>query len=96
MTVRVGIRDLRENLRSWLERVKNGEEIVVTERGKAIAQLTPLDSGRRSLEELIALGMARPPLRPKRRQYDLSRLPELEGEGPTLADMVIEQRGQGH
>lgn len=96
MAVRVGIRDLRENLRSWLERVKDGEEIVVTERGKAIAQLTPLDSGRRSLEELIRLGLVRPPLRPKRRHYDLSKLPKLEGEGPTLSDIVIEQRRQGY
>jgi prevent-host-death family protein len=91
------VKELRENLRSWLDAVKNGEEIVVTERGKAIAQLTPLDSGRRSLEELIALGLARPPLRPKRRRYDLSRLPKLQGEGlPTLSDIVIEQRRQSY
>ena len=93
--MRVGVRDLRENLRSWLDRVKEGEEVVVTERGKAIAQLTPLDSGRRSLEELIELGLARPPLRPKRRHYDISRLPKMT-PGPTLSDIVIEQRRQGH
>ncbi len=96
MAMRVGVRDLRENLRSWLDRVKDGEEIVVTERGKAIAQLTPLDSGRRSLEELVKLGLVRPPLRPKRRHIDVSRLPKLEGDGPTLSDIVIEQRRQGH
>jgi prevent-host-death family protein len=96
VAVRVGVRDLRENLRSWLERVKEGEEIVVTERGKAIAQLSPLDSGRRKLEELIALGRARPPLRPKRKKIDVSKLPKLEGEGPTLSDILVEQRREGH
>lgn len=96
MSVRVGVRDLRENLRAWLELVKDGEEIVVTERGKAIAQLTPLDSGRRKLEELIALGLARPPLRPRRKRIDVSQLPELEGEGPTLSDILIEQRREGY
>lgn len=94
MAVRVGVKELRENLRSWLDTVKAGEEIVVTERGKAIAQLTPLDSGRRTLEELVALGLARPPLR-KRRRIDVSKLPKLEGDGPTLSDYVIEQRNQG-
>lgn len=95
MSVRVGVRDLRENLRSWLDLVKEGEEIVVTERGKAIAQLTPLDSGRRTLEELVAAGVVRPPLRRKRRRIDVSRLPKLEGPGPTLSDILIQQRREG-
>lgn len=90
----VGIRDLRENLRSWLERVKDGEELVVTERGKPIAQLMPLDSGRKTLEELVALGRVRPPLRKKRHHIDVSKLPKL-GPGPTLSDIVIEQRRTG-
>jgi len=41
MVVRIGVRELRENLRSWLDRVKAGDELVITERGKAVAQLTP-------------------------------------------------------
>ncbi len=94
MAVNVGIRDLRENLRSWLERVKNGEELVVTEHGKPIAQLMPLDSGRKTLEELVALGRVRPPLRKKRHDIDVAKLPRLS-PGPTLSDIVIEQRRTG-
>ncbi|MEX2048168.1 MAG: type II toxin-antitoxin system prevent-host-death family antitoxin [Gemmatimonadota bacterium] len=90
MVVRVGVRDLRENLRSWLDRVKDGDEIVVTERGKAVAQLTPLDPPRSKLEELIEAGIVRPPLRPKH-QIDVSKLPRMT-PGPTLSDIVIEQR----
>jgi antitoxin (DNA-binding transcriptional repressor) of toxin-antitoxin stability system len=96
VTVRVGVRDLRENLRSWLDLVKEGEEIVVTERGKAIAQLTPLDSGRRTLEDLIARGLVRPPLRRKRLTIDVSKLPKLEGTGPTLSDILVRQRREGY
>jgi hypothetical protein len=33
----------------------------------------------------------RPPLRRKRHRIDLSKLPEI-GPGPTLSDIVIEQR----
>lgn len=92
MAVRVGVRDLRENLRSWLDRVQKGEDVIVTERGRAIAQLTPLDSGRTRLEELVGLGIVRPPLRPKRKDIDILRLPELEGEGQSLSDLVVEER----
>lgn len=94
MAVTVGIRELRNNLRSWLERVKAGEEVVVTERGKPVAQLTPLDSGRRKLQELIDAGLVRPPLSKKRHKIDLSKIPSIDGDGPTLSDIVIEQRRQ--
>ncbi|HJS49286.1 MAG TPA: type II toxin-antitoxin system prevent-host-death family antitoxin [Gaiellaceae bacterium] len=90
--VRVGVRDLRENLRSWLDRVKNGDEVIVTDRGKPIARLGAFEP-RSKLEELIERGIVRPPLRPKRQRIDVSKLPEMT-PGPTLSDIVIEQRRQ--
>lgn len=38
---RVGIRELRQNLSKYLERVKQGETLTVTERGHEIARLVP-------------------------------------------------------
>jgi prevent-host-death family protein len=90
--VNVGIRDLRENLRSWLGRVKAGDQIIVTERGKPVARLEALGAESR-LDELIRLGVVRPPLSKKRHKIDASKLPRL-GPGPTLSDIVIEQRRQ--
>lgn len=94
MVVRVGVRDLRENLRSWLDRVKDGDEIVVTERGKGVARLHALDPPKSRLEELIELGIVRPPLRPKRARIDVSSLIDI-GPGPTVTDILIEQRRSG-
>jgi len=37
----VGIRELRQNLSKYLERVKQGETLAVTERGHEIARLVP-------------------------------------------------------
>ena len=55
----VGVRELRENLRAYLARVKAGEEIVVTERGKPVARVAPADPSD-PLERLIAEGRVRP------------------------------------
>jgi prevent-host-death family protein len=41
MAARVGIRELRQNLSKYLDRVKAGEELVVTERGQEVARLIP-------------------------------------------------------
>ena len=41
MTDAVGVRELRQNLSRYLERVKDGEALVVTERGRVVARLVP-------------------------------------------------------
>jgi prevent-host-death family protein len=38
---RVGVRELRQNLSKHLERVKAGEALAVTERGRVVARLIP-------------------------------------------------------
>jgi prevent-host-death family protein len=93
MVVKVGVRELRENLRSWLDRVKNGDEVIVTEHGEPVARLSTFEP-RSRLEELIERGIVRPPLKKKRHRIDVSRLPEMT-PGPTLSDIVIEQRRSG-
>jgi prevent-host-death family protein len=40
-TPTVGVRELRQNLSKYLERVKDGETLVVTERGTEVARLVP-------------------------------------------------------
>jgi prevent-host-death family protein len=42
MTERAGVRELRQNLSKYLERVKEGERFEVTERGRSVALLVPL------------------------------------------------------
>jgi prevent-host-death family protein len=40
-TKTVGVRELRQNLSRYLERVKDGETLTVTERGHEVARLVP-------------------------------------------------------
>jgi len=37
----VGVRELRQNLSRYLDRVKAGEDLIVTERGHEVARLVP-------------------------------------------------------
>jgi prevent-host-death family protein len=54
-----GIRDLRDHLSRYLERVRSGEEVTVTDRGQPIARLVPVD-GPQTLDRLIAEGLVTP------------------------------------
>jgi prevent-host-death family protein len=54
MDENVGVRELRQNLSRYLQRVKEGEAFVVTERGQEVARLTPSERYATPLAELIA------------------------------------------
>lgn len=48
----VGIRELRQNLSRYLRRVKQGEPLAVTERGRVVARLVPSSPGMDRYSEL--------------------------------------------
>ena len=56
----VGVRELRQNLSVYLDRVKKGESLTVTEHGAEVAQIVPMPRPGSSLERLVAEGRARP------------------------------------
>lgn len=57
----VGVRELRQNLSVYLDQVKAGAVLTVTEHGHAVALLRPLDAGISPLDRLVAEGVATPP-----------------------------------
>jgi len=50
----VGVRELRQNLSRYLERVKAGESLTVTERGREVARLTPSGPPDSPIARLVA------------------------------------------
>jgi prevent-host-death family protein len=83
----VGVRDFRDHLSEWLEQVKSGREIVVTERGRPIARVVST-RGVSALEELIRAGLATPPSEPAK-PADAYPRPRSRG---SVTDILLEQR----
>ncbi len=81
----VGIRELRAGLSRYVERVKAGEEITVTEYGRPVARLVPLE-GERKIDRLIREGV----VIPARRRTGWLPTP-IKATG-TVSDIVLEQR----
>jgi prevent-host-death family protein len=57
----VGIRDLKQNASEVMARVKKGETVLVTDRGRPVGRIVPLASS--PLEELLEAGLASAPTR---------------------------------
>ncbi len=56
--VPVGVRELRQNLSVYLERVATGTVFRVTDRGRDVALLVPLPAHSTTVERLVASGRA--------------------------------------
>lgn len=82
----VGIRELRTHLSRYVERVKRGEELTVTEHGRPVARLVPLD-GERKIDRLIREGVVIPAR--SRTGWLPEKLIPVKG---SVSDIVIEQR----
>jgi prevent-host-death family protein len=89
---RVGIRELRDNLKDVLEKVELGATIEVTKNGRTIAMIVPKPSGD-GVERLIAEGKLLPP----RSGSSSVRLPRrvLPPPGsPTSGEVIDELRSE--
>ena len=88
-TATVGVRDLKNRLSAHLSRVKDGEEIMVTEHGRPIARLSPVGADIDRMVALVHAGIVRPPGTTTRRLP--AKRVRLKGDG-SVDDDVADQR----
>ncbi|MGH8901803.1 MAG: type II toxin-antitoxin system Phd/YefM family antitoxin [Egibacteraceae bacterium] len=82
----VGIRELRDHLSQYLDRVRDGNELVVTDRGRAVARLVPV-SGERTFDRLVSEGLIEPAPVPQRHRPQRRVTSQA-----TVSDLVADQR----
>lgn len=82
----VGIRELKANLSRYVARARQGERIIVTDRGERVAEIAPLSQEIQILDRLVK----------ERRVSWSGRRPVFERGpmhgGPSVSDAVTEQR----
>lgn len=91
----VGIKNLKDNLSSYLREVRRGSRILITDRDQVVAELRePLEAGPAPLatlrEQWIREGKLRPALRPK---TPMPRSP-IRSPAGTAERLVDEDRGE--
>jgi prevent-host-death family protein len=58
---RIGVRELNQNTSQVLARVSGGETIEITDRGRPVARLVPVDDDTSTLARLVSTGRAAAP-----------------------------------
>ncbi len=84
--IKVGIKELKERLSGYLSRVRHGEEIVVTDRGREIVLITPISRERRAVNNLMAMG------RVKWAGGKPAGLSGLKVKGKPVSKTILEER----
>jgi prevent-host-death family protein len=82
----VGIRDLKAKLSSYVDKVRKGERVIITDHGDEVAMLVPLSKERRAIKSLVESGKAR---------WSGGKPHGIEGikiKGKPLSETVLEER----
>ena len=85
----VGVRELRQNLSVYLDRVKRGEVLSVTERGRVVAVLRPATEEMSVLDRMVAEGRA---IAPTGSLRDLPPPRPLPPGSPSVQEILDEIR----
>jgi len=90
--IKVGIKEVKNNLSRLLAQVKAGEEILITKRGRPVARIVKENQGdksvRTALEPLVQRGLITLP----NRSILKDRISAVETLGKPVSEMVIEDR----
>jgi prevent-host-death family protein len=90
----VSARELRNNLSQYLRRLEKGERFTVTRRGKVLGTMEPVQKSQSEIDaalwKMVREGKAS--WSGERFEPPATRV-KLIGEGPTLSEMIIEDRG---
>jgi prevent-host-death family protein len=82
----VGIRELKAKLSSYVEKVRKGEEVVITDHGEEVAVLIPLSREHRLIKHLVESGKA---------QWAGGKPQGMDGvviKGEPISETILEER----
>jgi len=92
MQSRVGIREAKINLSKYLKFVKNGNEVILTDRGRPVGKIVPVEKDELSLAERIKRLEDRGVLERKKENYKIP--PPLPVDGSIGQQILQEDRNR--
>ena len=90
--ISAGIKELKNNLSRYLNRVKMGEDIIITERGKIIARIIQEDPKKISLREALSPLIVKGLITLPNQKIDKEISAPLKLPGKPVSEMAIEDR----
>lgn len=90
--ISAGVKEVKNNLSRYLDRVKEGEEILITERGKPVARIVKENGASRTTRAALAPLIQKGLIALPSRSLNKGRLRTVDVPGKLVSDMVMEDR----
>lgn len=90
--ISAGIKEVKNNLSQLLGRVKAGEEILITERGRPIARIVKENKGEKSIRAALGPLIQKGLIALPNRGILKARNAPLKVQGKPVSEMVVEDR----
>ena len=90
--INAGIREVKNNLSRYLAQVKNGEEILITDRGRPVARIIKENQGNKSIRTALAPLIAKGVVALPTHNLNKEGLTPKKVPGKPVSEMVIEDR----
>lgn len=89
----VGVAEAKAKFSEYLAVAKDGEEVLITERGKPVAKIVKSEPMDEEIERLVRTGHYRPPIKPL--PEDFFDRPRPKAKGEPISETVIRERREG-
>lgn len=89
----VAISEVKAKLSEYLARVRGGEEVVITDRGRAVARIVPVADRDPKIQELERRGALR--VRSTELADEFFERPRPRDSGARVREALIEERREG-
>lgn len=86
-----GIKEVRDHFTQYIRRVSEGEEVVVTERGRPVALLKPIPMGL-TIDERLEIASLKGLIRLPQKKGSLPAHPKIELTGRLVTEIILEER----
>jgi prevent-host-death family protein len=88
----VSVRDLKNGLSAYLRRVRRGERVTVTDRGRPVAELSPAGESSLSLDQRLARLVESGELRLPRGRKPFEKVVPSRVRGHRVSSTLLEDR----
>jgi len=90
--ITAGVKELKNNLSIYLTRVKSGEEVLITNRGKTFARIVKEEASNKSIRAALAPLIAKGLITLPSREINKLNLSPIQVPGKPVSEMVLEDR----
>jgi prevent-host-death family protein len=90
--ITAGVKELKNHLSKYLTRVKSGEEILITDRGKTFARIVKEEASNKSIRSALAPLIAKGLIKLPSREINKRNLSPIQVPGKPVSEMVLEDR----